>query len=163
MTFAGDTDRLSLLRDEIKDRIWPKLDSSGFYGIKGEGYPQAQHWDKEKEILKWMKKIGGRRKNADTKMARMALSIGVDASAMMIIRSEACPLSVPGLGALCPAINDDWDEFQSLKEVAAYTNPKMAGSLVALPRDEVNVVWIDHYSEAFTAEAKKLNKGPKSR
>ncbi|MDH3431902.1 MAG: FG-GAP-like repeat-containing protein [Gammaproteobacteria bacterium] len=60
---------------------------------------------------------------------------------------------------MCPAINDDWDRFRSLEEVAAFTNPKLLPSIVGLRRDQVNVLLIDHYSPAFTAEAKKLNQG----
>jgi len=63
-----------------------------------------------------------------------------------------------GLG-MCPAINDDWDRFRSLEQVAAFTNPKLLPSVVGLRRDQVNILLVDHYSAAFTAEAKKLNQG----
>lgn len=60
---------------------------------------------------------------------------------------------------ICPAINDDWDRFTSLEEVAAFTNPKLLPSLVGLPRGAVNIVLADYYTSAFTAEAKRLNEG----
>ncbi|MDH3351858.1 MAG: hypothetical protein OEM51_09935, partial [Gammaproteobacteria bacterium] len=60
---------------------------------------------------------------------------------------------------ICPAINDDWDRFTSLEEVAGFTNPKLLPSLVGLPRDTVNIVLVDHYPGEFTDEANKLNQG----
>jgi hypothetical protein len=60
---------------------------------------------------------------------------------------------------ICPAINDDWDRFRSLEDVAAFTNPKLLPSIVGLPRDQVNILMVDHYPAEFTAEVRKLNQG----
>ena len=60
---------------------------------------------------------------------------------------------------MCPAINDDWDRFGSLEEIAAWTNPKVLPQLIGLPRDQVNVVLADFYPVALTQEAIALNKG----
>ncbi len=60
---------------------------------------------------------------------------------------------------VCTAINDDWDRFKSLQEVAAYTNSKMLPQLVGLPRSDVNIVMTDWYPPQFTTQAMKLNRG----
>jgi len=58
---------------------------------------------------------------------------------------------------VCTAINDDWDRFRSLKEVSEFTNPKVLPSLVALPREQVNIVMADFFPAEFAVEAKRLN------
>ncbi len=74
------------------------------------------------------------------------------------IAAAAAELLLEGAG-VCPAVNNDWDRFTSLEEVAGFTNPKLLPSLVGLRRNDVNIVLADYYTTPFTAEAKRLNQG----
>ena len=160
---GGDDPRLSDLPMNIQDLIWPESDNESVLGDTSN-YPKAEFWDTENEMLALMKQRGDERerKNAEKKMWRMDFALGSDNAGLMIKRKFLC--GPPFFGILdefvsCPAINSNWDKFQSLEEVADYTHPTLLGSLVGLPRDDVNIVHIDHYPEEFTAEVIKLTKG----
>jgi hypothetical protein len=93
-------------------------------------------------------------------MFNLGVQIGLDEDGTAIIRSAVCPLLDPGnASGYCDAREDDWDEFRSLFDMAAYTNRMILPALVKLPRDRVNLVTGDHYDRNFTEEVVKLNWG----
>lgn len=55
--------------------------------------------------------------------------IGVTLDAKVIIRCIVCNIDPLNTGGLCPAINDDWDSFCSLRDIAGWVNPKLTPQL----------------------------------
>ena len=89
----------------------------------------------------------------------VGLNMGLDSNLKAAIRAIACPSYRGLVPSYCPAVNHDWDEFQSLLDMASYVNPKAVGSLVAMSRQDVNIFNVDNYDPTITQEAFKLNRG----
>ncbi|WP_243073665.1 Calx-beta domain-containing protein [Microbacterium sp. SS28] len=99
-------------------------------------------------------------------LSSAGLAIGLDDGVFALIRQAICPdydplSKYPGPDGrlLCPALDDDYDEFGGLMDVSAYTNPMILPSLTQIPRRYVNMVHVDFYPGAFTQEAYTLNRG----
>lgn len=157
-----DDDGNAVIQSVTADRlIWPKIDSADFYSVGVDqgfkGYPLADDWKNDGLLLEYMREVAKR--PSGNRMFTMGFQMGVDASAKMVIRKYLCALDEFNASGDCPALDDDWDSFGSLEEVAEWTNSKTLPAIIALPRDSVNIVVSDFYNPKFTDEVIKLNRG----
>ena len=128
------------------------------------GYPtpddSSHPWKSDEDMQALLEDLSADRDSkSQNEMFSMGVQIGLDDDAQALIRSIACPLDTLNVGGICDAVNDDWDQFQSIHEIADYTNPMALAALVSLRRDRVNIIHADQYTPAFTEEAFKLNFG----
>jgi len=124
-----------------------------------EGSANGQYpWNTDNDIITALSYMAGQRTSQST-MWQMGLNIGLDNNAAALIRSIACNLDTSNVSGYCGAVNKDWDRFANLQEMANWLNPKTLGALVYVPRNDVNVVFLDHYDPSLTQEFYKLNAG----
>ena len=149
----------------IRDRIWTTSAIQTESFSPPGGYPKADNWNTDAKLFAELKALGNKRASTSNppRMFEMRVPFGVDESdpdkGLMIIRSVLCDIDIGNFSGKCPAVNDDWDSFKSLQEVAAWTNPKILPALMRLPRDQVNIVMTDFYPAELTRDVIKLNKG----
>lgn len=157
--------------------IWDYIDNISSYEIDKlnteaiEGYPSPDNayypWRTDKEVQTLVEDLSARRdRYSRDEMFTLGVEVGLDededvplVKSRGILRSVVCPIDPANASGYCDAINGDWDQFETLKEAAAFLNPKALAALVSLRRDRVNIVTSDHYTPAFTEEVFKLNYG----
>jgi hypothetical protein len=158
----SNSDRLTL-NTTFQALVWDAAgDGAGFW-YKGDdgidGYPDMALVNSDSKLFEvWSSKVPPR--TDLTKRWVTSVAIGSDdPPVLMIQRKFLCTIDPLNVFPLCTAINDDWDRFASLQDVAAWTNPKMVPALTQVPRDQLNIVWVDHYTPDVTDEFVRLNLG----
>jgi hypothetical protein len=150
--------------DTVAPDLWdPIVGHSPFWFRRDYPKPDSttNPWRSDRELFQILDQASEYRDSSSRdEMFALGVQLGVDSAGAMVLRSVVCGALdlINGTGA-CPAVNNDWDQFASLRDVADYTNPKAIPALVGLPRHRLNIVYGDHYSREFTDEIYKLNRG----
>ena len=151
--------------DDIWDTItWDTPSGVSSISDAEDGYPTPDNeytpWRTDREYLSIIQQLSEKRDNdPQDKMFALGMQIGLDYGGVSMIRGLTCSLDPGNISGECGAVNDDWDEFQGLRDVAEFTNPMALAAIVGLRRDRVNIVTFDHYTKAITEEIFKLNFG----
>ena len=152
------------------DDIWSSITSISPWDVSsidanaGIGYPAPDNtyvpWRNDQELASIIEQLSVTRdSHPQDEMFALGTQIGLDDGGKSLIRGLTCHLDPENAFGECGAVNDDWDHFQGLQDVADFTNPMALAAVVGLRRDRVNIVTFDHYSTAITEEIFKLNLG----